>query len=158
MHKIIRADQVANASKRCRKCDKIKLREDFSKNRSTNDGLQYDCKQCQAQANKEYWAKKRAENPSPVNQVLEIKPAPVALKPKGKAAGFILPTIEKGVPIPPRGYGDLITKFLQEMEVNDSFVTPNGKVNAYQNAAKKVGIKLLSRNEDPLHTRVWRVE
>jgi 5-methylcytosine-specific restriction endonuclease McrA len=40
--------------KRCYKCGEVKLRSEFYKNKSTKDGLQYECKSCDSEKTKSY--------------------------------------------------------------------------------------------------------
>ncbi len=160
MPKLIKAYETKNSSKKCSKCQKTKLIEEFSRHPKAKDGIQPHCKPCRSLYMKKYWEKKRGLSDVSINE--PASPAllhdPAFSKKRNLAATFVPPKIDKGVPIPPKGYGDVIVQFLQTMEVDDSFVTPSGKINTYLAAAKKLGIKLLARSEDPLHSRVWRIK
>jgi hypothetical protein len=54
--------QIIEPNKRCSKCRIVKPVSEFSKNRSTKDGYQKQCKSCMKTANKENREKHKEKN------------------------------------------------------------------------------------------------
>lgn len=68
--------------------------------------------------------------------------------------------IERNIPItplPPRRGGSGLAHIVRQLKIGDSFVTPELHRNAAFVAARRVGMKLLSRSAGNGHYRIWRV-
>jgi hypothetical protein len=71
-----------------------------------------------------------------------------------------LPKVEKGIPI---YYGKApqknVREFLKTLEIGDSFVLDSRSLtSAYQAVARKIGIRLSSRNIADKKYRLWRID
>ena len=67
--------------------------------------------------------------------------------------------IEKNIPIPEWGARGENIRFLEKMEIGDSFVIEKKtQRSAYANSAKQIGIKLTSRTLDNRTLRLWRIK
>lgn len=68
--------------------------------------------------------------------------------------------IEKGIPLPGlRSWRrSELRRLLSSLEIGDSVLFPLAKRTQVSNAAKAVGIRVITRTVDATNIRIWRVE